>query len=64
MTRNEVIDELKLWVSEEPDETAVPMFDLDEGLFNVQEMLSEVENDTNIGQAFVRCYEDVLNGVI
>lgn len=62
MTRDAIIQELKIWIEEEPKETSAPFVDLDDGNYSLQDLLKEVENDTVIGKAFVNCYDDVMNG--
>jgi hypothetical protein len=66
MTRDLIIQELRAWIEEEPKEANDPgFFEIADGQsISLVEMLSEVENNTHIGQAFVRCYDDAVNGVI
>lgn len=64
MNRDHIIHELELWIEDEPDETSAPFIDLDGKNYSLQDLLVEVENNTEIGQAFVNCYDDVMTGVI
>jgi hypothetical protein len=66
MTRNLVIKELQAWIEDEPVEANDPsFFDIADGQsMSIVQMLTEVVNNTHIGQAFVRCYYDAVNGVI
>ena len=62
--RDVVISELQSWVEDEPAETMQVFIDVDGKDYTLQDLLIEVQNDTEIGQAFVRCYDDAIDGKI
>jgi hypothetical protein len=66
MSRATVIQELRAWIEDEPQEANDPnYFDIGNGqTMSIVQMLSEVENNTHIGQAFMHCYDDASNGTI
>ncbi len=64
MNRNVAIQMLRAWIEDEPAETMTPFIDVDGRDYTLQDLLIEVEKDTEIGQAFVRCYDDAIAGVI
>ena len=65
MTRSEVIEELDAWIDEDPSETSQPTYQISDTEFmSIQDLKVEVEKDTQIGRAFVRCYNDAHNGLI
>lgn len=64
MNRDTAIEMLRAWIEDEPAETMQPFIDLDGRDYTLQDILVELQQDTEIGQAFVRCYDDVIAGVI
>jgi hypothetical protein len=64
MTRDEVIHQLKTWIEDDPAETNAAFIELDDKVYSLQNILVEVEASTIIGQAFMRCYEDVIAGAV
>lgn len=66
MNRTLVIEELRAWIEDEPQEANDPnYFDIGDGqTMSIVQMLAEVENNTHIGQAFMNCYSDASNGLI
>jgi hypothetical protein len=61
---NYVISELQAWIEDEPAETMALFIELDGRDYSLQDLLIEVQNNTEIGQAFVLCYDDVIAGKI
>lgn len=65
MTRAEVIEELNAWIDEYPNETSQPSYQISDTEFmSIQDLKVEVENNTHIGRAFIRCYTDASTGRI
>jgi len=62
MDRDTAIEMLQTWIEDEPAETMAPFIDLDGRDYSLQDLLIEIQNDTEIGKAFVRCYDDAIDG--
>jgi len=62
--RNDVIHKLQVWIEDEPAETMAPFIDLDGRDYSLQDLLLEIQKDTEIGQAFVQCFDDAIDGKI
>jgi hypothetical protein len=62
--RDYVIRELQAWIEDEPAETMESFIDFDGKDYSLQDLLIEIQNNTEIGQAFILCYDDAITGKI